>query len=287
MIASAAHRVSCPNEPFVSVNVSGLDDNIFSDTLFGHVKGAFTGAEHNRPGLIKKAGSGIVFLDEIGDLNMSSQIKLLRLLQEGEYMPLGSDESLKTDARFFFATNKNLKQMIEEGNFRKDLYYRIGTHCVQLPPLRERHHDLSLLINHFTENASASMGIDPPGWESEIFIFLKGYNFPGNIRELSSIMYDAVSQGAGANLSIEAIKQFLKNRINYIEMDITRYDQEDSIVFPKYLPTLNQMNTMLIEEAMRRSNGNQTNAAGILGVSQPSLSRRLKIIKGKVVKPVY
>ena len=281
MIACAAHRVSCPDEPFVSVNISGLDDNIFSDTLFGHVKGAYTGAENNRLGLIKKAGSGVVFLDEIGDLSMLSQTKLLRILQEGEYMPLGSDEFLKTNARFFFATNKNLNQLIEEGKFRKDLYYRIGTHHVQIPPLRERHHDLLLLINYFIDSASASMEIVPPTWQSEMLICLKDYNFPGNVRELSSIIYDVVSQTAGKSISIETLKQFLRPIINQLELDKFGYNQDNSIVFSQYLPTLNQINRILIEEAMRRSNGNQTNAAGILGISQPSLSRRLKTIKEK------
>ncbi len=280
MIAKAAHQVSRPKEPFISINVAGLDDNVFSDTLFGHVKGAFTGAENDRIGLIKKAGKGIVFLDEIGDLSISSQTKLLRILQEREYMPLGSDNSFKTDARFFFATNKVLQEQMNKGKFRKDLYYRIKIHHVNLPSLRERHRDLPLLLNFFIDNASSSIGKQPPKWTSTIVTLLKQYSFPGNIREFSNMVFDAVCQNKGDFLSIESVKKSIRTGLNkdYREYDKTEDDQANFVSFYQNLPTIGQMNKILIEEAMRRSNGNQTAAAGLLGISQPSLSRRLKRI---------
>jgi len=280
MIAKAAHQVSRPEEPFISINVAGLDDNVFSDTLFGHLKGAFTGAENDRIGLIKKAGKGIVFLDEIGDLSIASQTKLLRILQEREYMPLGSDDSFKTEARFFFATNKVLQQQMKKGKFRKDLYYRIKTHHVNLPPLRKRHRDLPLLLNFFIDKAASSLGIEPPKWRSKIIALLQHYSFPGNVREFSSMVFDAVCQSKVGFLSIDSVRKSMGtlSEKDYFEPDQTEYDQANFIGFSDNLPTIRQMNKILIEEAMRRFNGNQTTAAGLLGISQPSLSRRLKMI---------
>ena len=279
LIAKAAHRVSRPNAAFISINVAGLDDNIFSDTLFGHIRGAFTGAESERCGMIQKAGNGIVFLDEIGDLSALSQTKLLRLLQE--FQPLGSDESVKTEARFFFATNRNLHDLMEAGKFRKDLYYRIKTHHVKVPPLRERLRDLPLLLNHFIDQAALSLGIESTHWEPGIIDFLSRHAFPGNIRELGSMVYDAVSQSRSNELSIESFRKNMGHEYeerNRGERSRIEPEKTQLVTFFDKLPTLQQVHRILIEEAMRRTNWNQTAAAGLLGISQPSLSRRLKMI---------
>jgi DNA-binding NtrC family response regulator len=281
LIAKAAHKVSHPDSPFISINIAGLDENVFSDTLFGHVKGAFTGAESDRAGLVQKAGDGVLFLDEIGDLSAVSQTKLLRLLQEREFQPMGSDEPLKTKARFFFATNQDLKQRMAEGTFRKDLYYRIKAHHVKLPPLRERFRDLPLLLNHFIDQAAEALKIEPPHWQPSIIDLLKRYNFPGNIRELSSIVLDAVSQNREAVLSVRSVKKSMggdvKAKGSVVE-NLIEPEHTDFVAFFDKLPTLQQVNRILIEEAMRRTNRNQTAAAGLLGISQPSLSRRLKLM---------
>lgn len=280
MVARAAHHVSRPEEPFICVNAAGLDDNVFADTLFGHVKGAFTGAEQNRPGLIRKAGRGIVFLDEISDLSLTSQTKLLRILQEGEFLPLGLDESETTRARFFFATNKNLERQMGSGQFRKDLYYRVRAHHVHLPALRERPGDIPLLVNHFIERAADSMEKNPPAWRDELISILEDYDFPGNIRELRSLVYDAVSQGDDAGLCLEAVTRTVGNRFEprAVAPDQGNSSYAGQVSFPGKLPTLRQINRLLIEEAMQRADGNQTVAAGMIGISQPSLSRRLKLL---------
>ncbi len=149
LVAQAVHQLSAPQGPWVAVNVAGLDDQVFSDTLFGHVRGAFTDARENRTGMIEQARHGVLFLDEIGDLGHESQVKLLRLLQENEYLPLGSDLPKKAQTRFVFATNQNLAARVEDGRFRRDLYYRLKTHQVNIPPLRERREDIGPLLNHF------------------------------------------------------------------------------------------------------------------------------------------
>lgn len=153
LIAQAIHTLSARKGEFISVNVAGLDDNLFSDTLFGHKKGAFTGAEQARDGLIAKASGGTLLLDEIGDLNLASQVKLLRLLQEGEYYPAGSDLLKKSEARVVLTTNRDLQELVNAGQFRKDLYYRLYSHRVQVPPLRDRPEDIPLLLDHFLEQA--------------------------------------------------------------------------------------------------------------------------------------
>jgi len=147
MIVKAVHDASCRKGEFISVNVAGLDDNLFSDTLFGHVKGAFTGAEKMRKGLIEKAAGGTLFLDEIGDLKMESQIKLLRLLEERTYYQVGSDHTITSDARIVVATNVDLNKMQNDGNFRKDLFYRLQNHHIEIPTLHSRKDDVPLLTD--------------------------------------------------------------------------------------------------------------------------------------------
>ncbi len=151
LVAQAIHDLSSRKGPFIAVNVGGIDDNTFSDTLFGHIKGAFTGADAARPGLIEKAMGGTLFLDEIGDLSRASQIKLLRVLQNRDYMPLGSDVAKLADIRLIVATNKSIEQLKDATEFRSDLFHRLQTHHISLPPLRERMDDIPLLVESFVE----------------------------------------------------------------------------------------------------------------------------------------
>ena len=153
LIARAIHDVCGRTGEFVPVNVAGVDDTLFSDTLFGHKRGGFTGADRDRKGLIEQASGGTLFLDEIGDLSLESQVKMLRLLQEGKYYPIGSDMPKLTDARMVVATNKDIDAMQRTGQFRKDLYYRLQAHHIHIPPLRERREDIDLLVEHFLQAA--------------------------------------------------------------------------------------------------------------------------------------
>ena len=149
LIARVVHKLSNRPGAFTPVNVAGLDDNVFTDTLFGHRKGAFTDAREARGGLLEQASGGTLFLDEIGDLSPASQVKLLRLLQEGEYLPLGSDVAKRSDARIVVATNQDLENLLSAKKFRKDLYYRLCDHHIRIPPLRDRLEDLPVLVEHF------------------------------------------------------------------------------------------------------------------------------------------
>ena len=276
LIAKAAHTLSGCRGPLVSVNVAGLDDAVFADTLFGHLRGAFTGADQPRRGMIEEATEGTLFLDEIGDLSIASQVKLLRLLQEGEYFPLGSDRPKRLKARVVVATHQNLSLKQETGSFRRDLYYRLCTHMVHVPPLRERKGDLPPLLNHFLEEAARALGKKKPTPPRELLQLLATYNFPGNIRELKALVYNAVSVHRDRVLSMDT---FLKTVIRPEEKQNqpTAAGLENNLFAGlEHLPTFGEAAELLVEEAMSRANGNQTIAARLLGISQPALSKRLK-----------
>jgi DNA-binding NtrC family response regulator len=273
LIARAVHAVSGRKGEFVAVNVAGLDDNMFSDTLFGHGRGAFTGADHTRPGLIESATGGSLFLDEIGDLSPTSQVKLLRLLQENEYLPLGSDRPRKSDARVIVATHQDLRALQKEGRFRNDLYFRLGGHHVHVSPLRERRDDLPLLVDHLMEEAASSLTRKKPTAPKELISLLAAYHFPGNIRELQAMILDAVSQHEGRVLSLNNFKEHIDRNT---DRPVGEVPTGGEVIFPAQLPTLRQVAEQLVNEAMRRAGGNQTVAARLLGVTRPALSKRLK-----------
>ncbi len=277
LIAKAAHTLSGCRGQLVSVNVAGLDDVVFADTLFGHMRGAFTGADQPRRGMIEEATDGTLFLDEIGDLSIASQVKLLRLLQEGEYFPLGSDRPKRLKARVVVATHQDLSLKQESGSFRRDLYYRLCTHMVQVPPLRERKGDLAPLLDYFLEEAARALGKKKPTPPRELLQLLATYSFPGNIRELKSLVYNAVSVHRDRVLSMDT---FLKAIIRpEIKLNLSAAPKTDKNLFSgmERLPTFGEAAELLVEEAVSRANGNQTIAARLLGISQPALSKRLKL----------
>jgi len=278
LVARAVHTLSNRKGPFVPVNVAGLDDHVFADTLFGHKRGAFTGAMEGRPGLLEQAAGGTLFLDEIGDLSTVSQVKLLRLLQEGEYLPLGSDLAKRSDARIVVATNQDLEAARNAGRFRKDLYYRLCGHRLQLPPLRERPEDLPVLLDHFLEKAAKCLGKKKPTPPDELLKLLGAYHFPGNVREMESMAYNALSIHAAGKLSMDAFKsEIFKTQPGLDSRAAALVDAaSEQTVFPDPLPTLKQVERLLVDEALRRSGGNQAIAAMMLGITRQALNKRLK-----------
>ncbi len=278
LIAQALHHLCCPDAPFIAVNVAGLDDMLFSDALFGHVKGAFTGAEQTRKGMIEEAAGGILFLDEIGDLSQASQVKLLRLLQSGEYYPLGSDSPMQCKARIVAATNQNLEENESKGTFRRDLLFRLKTHRITLPALRNRKEDVPLLVDFFVLEAARSLGKKPPAVPSDLLALLRSYHFPGNHRELRAMIYDAVSLHQGGELSTARFHEAIQNEQELVSVR-NLGDQSSPVpefLFPEKLPTIKEMNELLVNEALRRTNGNQSQAAKSLGISQQALNKRIK-----------
>ena len=278
LVARAVHTISNRQGDFIAVNVAGLDDSVFADTLFGHRKGAFTGADQTRTGLAEKASGGTLFLDEIGDLSPASQVKLLRFLQEGEFFPLGSDVAKRSDARIVVATNQELETLQDSGTFRKDLYYRLRIHHVHIPPLRERREDLPLLLNHFLEKAAKMLGKKKPTPPKELITLLGAYHFPGNIRELESLIFDAVSKHTTGKISTKVFKEYISQKHPAFSTDSKEMVQKETplLSFSEQLPTLKQAEQLLISEAMKRSDSNQAIAAMHLGISRQALNRRLR-----------
>jgi DNA-binding NtrC family response regulator len=275
LIARALHRLSGRAGDLVAVNVAGLDDTLFSDTLFGHAKGSFTGAERARDGLLASTGEGSLFLDEIGDLSIASQVKLLRLLQDGSFYPIGADRPRQSRARIIVATHCDVRRQVELGTFRKDLYFRLRTHHIQLPPLRERREDLPQLTLHFVEKAADSLGKPAPSVPPALFQWLHNYAFPGNIRELEGMAFDAVARSQGGVLSLQSFKEAISDDPQaYVGAEATNGQAAPS-GFPERLPTLKEAEEALIAEALQRAQGNQGVAAGLLGISRQALNKRL------------
>jgi len=285
LVAQAVHTLSGQKGGFVSINIAGLDDQMFSDTLFGHRRGAFTGALNDRDGLIMKAANGTIFLDEIGDLNELSQIKLLRLLQEDEYYQLGSDIPLRSNARLVVATNKNLRQCMNDGKFRKDLYYRLCTHQVMIPPLRKRIGDIPLLLDYFISQSAKSMAKGRVTYRKELVDFLVTYEFPGNIRELQSIVHDFVSRSPTSRLSTSLLKQIIAceqgpEKASPEQGHAAAGLEFNSITFPTF-PTLKQAESVLIGRALELAGNNQGTAARMLGITRQALNNRMRRSRAK------
>lgn len=277
LIAGAVHKLAGGRGEFVAVNAAGLDDGMFSDTLFGHKKGAYTGAGEDRAGLIAQAAGGTLFLDEIGDLQPASQVKLLRLIQGGQYYPLGSDVAKKSDARIVVATNRDLGADSAVDKFRRDLYYRLSTHHIHIPPLRERPADILLLFEHFIEAAAEDMGRRTPDYPARVVKMLSEYAFPGNVRELQAMVYDAVARNQSGALPMQCFEEYIGSKSSG-DADKAAHNADESAdvligLFGKF-PSLAEAELFLVEHALRLSHNNSDVAANLLGISRQSLKHK-------------
>lgn len=263
LIANAIHNNSKrKNNPFVMVNLGGISQSLFESEMFGHVKGAFTGAVASRKGRFEMADKGSIFLDEIGDLDFASQVKLLRVLQEHQFEPLGQSTPKKVDIRVIAATNADIPKMVEERSFREDLFYRINLITLKIPPLRERRDDIPLLIRHFIKNSALINGLSIPEISSEAVEFLCRLPYPGNIRELKNILERAVLTSG--------------ERLDKSDFDYLTSGTKSSPSDLNVAVSLEDMERRVLQEAMEKSNGNYTQAARILGVTRQSLYRKLE-----------
>lgn len=269
LVARAFHLASRRKGMFVAVNAAGLDDSAFADTLFGHRKGAFTGADREREGLVARAAGGTLFLDEIGDLDGKAQVKLLRLLQEREYYPLGADIPKKSSARIVVATNRDLEQEVARGTFRNDLFYRLRAHMVRVPPLRERLDDLPLLVGQFIAEAAAEVGKTAPTVPPELMTLLSTHSFPGNVRELRGIVFDAVARHTRGVLSLKVFRDAIGAGGGNGNLSTVTSPA------PGKFPTLKDSEDALVAEALRQANNNQGIAASMLGITRQALNKRL------------
>ncbi len=271
LLAKAIHRASARKGEFVAVNVAGLDEQAFSDTLFGHVRGAFTGADRARGGFMERAAGGTLFLDEIGDLPVQAKIKLLRVLQEREFYPMGSDRPKPLTARIISATNRCADELSDVQRFRADFYFRIATHALTIPPLRHRPEDIAPLTAHFLELTVQTYGhaIELP---SQVLDLLREYPFPGNIRELRGLILDTAGRSQNDQPCLDALKEKLSQAQPVLQTAMPDH------LFSAFLrlPTLQEGSEALVAEALKRTEGNQRRAAQLLGITPQALNSRLK-----------
>ncbi len=280
LFALAVHDLSERQGAFVAVNATVLDDHTLADTLFGHQKGSFTDAASTRDGLIKTASNGTLFLDEIGDLSPANQTKILRLVQEGEYFPLGIDLPRRSTARLVFATNQDLDPKVKDQRFRADLYYRLRVHHIHVPPLRERLDDIPFLVDHFLEKAAAELDKKKPSVPQALYSLLGAYDFPGNVRELESLVFEAVSTHHSGMLSLEAFRRHIKfapaTAVQAADSEESEESEWPDFANCRALPSMGAVRRALVNEALRRAHNNQSVAAALIGVSQSGISRIVK-----------
>lgn len=264
LIAEAIHQRSLRNEaPFVKVNLGGIPSALFESEMFGHKKGAFTGAESDRNGRFTKAHTGTIFLDEIGELEMSNQVKMLRVLQEKTFEKLGSNQSEKTDVRVISATNRNLKNMCYDGQFREDLYYRINLINLHLPSLSERRGDIPLLVKHFIKNISELYNMDRPYIDDDTFLWLSRQEYKGNIRQLKNM----IERGFLLHMNKKqlAIKHFMEDQ-----------HTDRSLSSSGVGLNLAQLEIDAINKALAKHNHAISGAAKALGITRSALYRRIE-----------
>jgi len=263
LVARAIHDCGLRrSQAFVVQNCASLPENLLESELFGYRKGAFTGAERDHQGLFDAANGGTLFLDEIGDMPLSLQAKLLRVLQEGEVRPLGSTATHKVDVRIVAATHHNLRNLVESGRFREDLFYRLAQFPIELPALREREQDILTLARHFAAKASAFLQRDPCRWAEQSLDHLAGYAYPGNVRELKGLVERAVLLCEGGEL--------LPEHFNL------RQDPEPLENGSNLRERMERVERSLLLDCLRKNRGNQTSAASELGLPRRTLLYRMQ-----------
>ena len=291
LVAKALHKYSARSEkPFIALNMAAIPNDLIESELFGHEKGSFTGAHQKSDGKFKLAEKGTLFLDEIGDMPIDAQTRLLRVLQEGEFTPIGGKEKILADTRIIAATHKNLSSLIEKGEFREDLFYRLNVVPINIPPLRERKEDIPELVNHFLEKAK-TLKLEPKKFNTESFQILEKYQWPGNVRELENFILKLCALYADEIIMNEDLVKEIKN-LQKLDQQMLDTDSQFSIILENYLSkNINKINTeyqgdvynyfvtelekVLLFEVLKNKNGNQLKAAELLGLNRNTLRKKI------------
>lgn len=265
--------------PFVPINCGAIPENLLESELFGHVKGAFTGADRPRKGRFESANGGTLFLDEIGEMPLALQVKLLRVLQEREFIPLGSSTPKKVTFRLVAATNRDLDEASEEGSFRQDLLYRLDVVRLQVPPLREREMDVAPLAEHFLHLYAERNRSNVSGFSEDALTLMAGYDWPGNVRELENLVQGALVLKREGVIEVSDIERRLRFKPGQRE-SLTQPGGQHTAELPEdglqLRETLEELEREFIRQALRRSEGNKAQAAGLLGMNRTTLVEKLK-----------
>jgi two-component system NtrC family response regulator len=267
LLAKAIHFASPrKDKPFIAVNCAALNENLLESEIFGHEKGAFTGADKQRIGRFELADGGTLFLDEVGDLPLSTQVKLLRVLQEQKFERVGSSKTISVDVRVIAATNRDLSLLIQEGKFRDDLYYRLNVVTIEIPPLRQRREDVKPLIEFYSRKFSEETKFPFLSFSKEAVDKLLKYDYPGNVRELENIIHRAVVLSRGELVTTDEIAGNLDIQPSEQELQSSGMDLNRQV---------EQLEKKLVMKALDETKGNQTQAANLLGISERNLRYRL------------
>jgi len=267
LFAKAIHNLSRrKTKPLVKVNCGALPDTLLESELFGYIKGAFTDAKKDKPGRFALANGGTIFLDEVGDMSPSLQVKLLRALQEKEYEPLGSASPRKTDVRIIAATNQDLSKLVNEGKIRDDLFYRLNVVKIELPPLSQRREDIPLLIDAFIQKFNAKMGKQITGVSDKALRLLLKYDYPGNVRELENIIEHAFVLCGGNRIDVDCLPK---------ELTMNREDMNSFVPLKEEAP-FERAEAEVVEKTLKKHKGNRIKAAQELGISRATLWRKIK-----------
>ncbi|MGM0576331.1 MAG: sigma-54-dependent transcriptional regulator [Myxococcota bacterium] len=278
LVARALHHGSPRrNRRFVAVNCSALPENLLESELFGHVRGAFTGAVQAREGLFERAHGGTLFLDEIGDMPTSLQVKLLRVLQEGEIRRVGESEPRAVDVRILAATHQDLREAMEEGRFREDLYYRLNVITIEAPPLRERVEDVPLLAHHFLQVHAARNGKEIEGIEPEVLTALSAYHWPGNVRELENVVERAVVLCRGQTIDASTLPEHVRAGGGGTERADVSSGRVSGLPFRQAKDVAVQtFERRYLREVLDRAEGNISEAARLAGLDRSNFRRLMK-----------
>ncbi len=272
-------------KPFLALNCAAIPEQLLESELFGHEKGAFTGADRSRIGKFEQCNGGTLFLDEVGDMSPVTQSKLLRVLQEQRFERLGGNETIQTDVRVLAATNRDLNVLVTQGRFRQDLFYRLSVFTIHLPPLRERGEDLALLVQHYVRRFSRELGKDIQAVAPEALELLRRYPWPGNVRELQSALKQALLQASGSIL----VPDFLPASVLHPSAGVESSGLEEPAPLLQFIDeqlkagteglyeqTLRRMERILLGRVLQHTGGNQVQAARILGITRGSLRNKLR-----------
>ena len=274
LLARGVHRQSARNKkPFVAVNCAAMAKELLDSELFGHVQGAFTTAVRSREGRFQAADGGTIFLDEIGEMPYELQSKLLRVLQFKEFSAVGESKVRQVDVRIIAATNADLKQMVREGTFRQDLYYRLNVVELRLPPLRERGSDIELLAEHFVEKTSSKYGREIESISPAVLKHMRSYAWPGNIRELENTVEHAVLMSLDSEITLDALPPMDDLEEDEDIIDFVRPLTDDGIDLQT---TLRRIESLYIHQALEQTSGNKNQAANLLGLNRTTLVEKLK-----------
>ncbi len=266
LVAKSIHQLSLrKSKRFVAFNCGSLTEELMANELFGHEKGAFTGADKERKGLLETADGGTVFLDEIGDMPLTMQVKLLRVIQEKELLRVGGTSPFKVNLRFVAATHRDLEEDVREGHFRQDLFYRLNVITIHLPPLIERRDDIPLLAYHFFNRITRAMDKAVTSIDNHALELLSQYSWPGNVRELENVIERAITLADKPTITEEYLPDYIRN------LSIETYRKSSS-----ELPTLEEQEKRYIQWVLKKTEGNKTQAAKIMAIDRVSLWRKLK-----------